>query len=90
MDYKAGSDAEERTARMENLARKVASKAKCKHGMRFEWCGLCQRVETVVDSKFPMEVSDRETKEPIFNADGSRKVAWIPTQVKRVDYMRYR
>jgi len=90
LEHKRDSAAEEREARMNNLARKVAHRERCKHGMIFEYCGQCQRVEERVDSKFPIDAKDRETGEVIMGKDGKPRKIWIPTETTRVSYMRYR
>ena len=56
--------------------------AKCKHGMTFEFCALCQKRTTIVPIKFPIEILDDETGEP--------KTIWLKREVERIHYKRYR
>jgi len=90
LEHKLNSAAEERENRMNDIARKVAYKERCKHGMIFEYCGVCQRIETTVDTKFPIDAKDRETGEPKLDANGKQRKIWMPTTTTRVSYMRYR
>ena len=90
MEHKVNSAAEERANRMEHIARKVAHKERCKHGMIFEFCGICNRIESTVDTKFPIDAKNRETGEQLYDKQGKPRKIWIPTQAKRVTYMRYR
>jgi len=75
---------------MNAIARKVAHRERCKHGMIFEYCGQCQRIEERVDTKFPIDAKDRTTGEQLYTKDGKKRKIWIPTETTRVHYMRYR
>ena len=92
LEHKPNSAAEEREARMNNLAQRIANKEYCpKHpSMRFEYWGICNRVEYQVDTKFPIDAKDRTTGEQLYTKDGKKRKIWIPTEATRVHYMRYR
>lgn len=74
---------------MERRVKMVANKTRCKHGMIFEYCGECQRVEEEHDTYFPIPKTDADGN-VILDSKGKPKNNWFPVTVNRVKYYRYR
>jgi hypothetical protein len=62
--------------------KRVLAEDRCKHGMIYEYCGHCQRVEVPREYKFPVECHNDET--------GEDYTAWIGGVTTDVHYHTYR
>ena len=67
---------------MKENCRKVANQERCIHNMVFEYCAVCQKVKTVKEIRFPIEITDDIT--------GKLKTIWLNREVEQVHYQRYR
>jgi hypothetical protein len=66
----------------EHIAQIVAQGLECKHGMKWEWCGLCQRVTWFEDVTVYPERKDEDG-----NVIGRFRMT---VHAKRETYKRYR
>ena len=59
-----------------------ALKSRCKHGMIFEYCGVCNAIHYKAHVRIPIVVKDKETGK-------DKRILWN-REVDRVRYQRYR
>ena len=67
---------------MKENCKRVANNERCVHNMVFEYCGVCQKVKTIEEVRFPIEIIDDKTNRPT--------TIWLKREVERVSYNRYR
>jgi len=72
----------ELSKRQKENCRKIATKERCKHGMIWEYCAVCQARPYIEEVRFPIEILD--------NVTGCKKTIFMRTEVQRVRYETYR
>lgn len=74
----------------QDIVETVVYKKECKHGTRWEWCGVCQKVEFTYEVECWFQVRDKETGNLVFREDGSPVMAKVMRKCKGVTYKRWR
>lgn len=78
------------TDEINDRCKRVINQERCLHGMVYEYCAHCQKVEYTEEVKFPLPLKDKHTKEPVLNEKGEQVHAWLRVKATRVRYNHYR
>jgi hypothetical protein len=67
---------------LESRCKRVVNQERCKHGMIFEYCALCNEIKIPREYKVPIDIVDKET--------GDEKRIFIRGITEDVYYYHYR
>lgn len=71
------------------ILKEIQSK-RCHHGMLYEYCGYCNRIDYETTVKVPIPLKNKITGETLLKDDGTPRVMFLERLVTRYHILRYR